>query len=364
MKIISLYLTLGLLMSNSALAIEVDLDKKWRGIWKNVENIEKVLPEEVGFRSVNVYDNFEITHITNAGFQYRNAGNDVGYGPNEQTYAEGYAIFVDDGSAVDKESGLHIDYYQGKKMWDRGLSVTQKNDQEKKYFKKIRTTFEAGFNCDKAGTHIEKRICAVALLARADNEVGQHYNKLRKTLNQSEKKALRNSQRAWLKKRNKMCQDKKNADDQCLSALYAERLLQLRKMADFDIGQTTSLLDVDYMNAIFSRSPRIWDDTVLRLVFNSHKQDEFSRKLMTYQPEIKGDISETEAVFTGEFEYSTIIWPADVIVQVSFQLVVNDKAQLWFSTSTKSEGGVDMKTHFGSDENPKSVVDWSGLRVK
>lgn len=360
MKIISLYLSLGFLMSNSALAITVDLDKKWLGVWKNVDNIEKVLPEEVGFRTVNVYDNFEITHVNKAGFEYRNAGNGVGYGPNEQTYAEGYAVFTDDGNAEDKVSGLRIDYYQGKKKWDRGLSVTIKNDQEKKYFKKSRTIFDAGFNCDKAGTHIEKRICAVALLARADNEVGQHYSQLRKILSQSEKKALRSSQRAWLKKRNYRCQDKKSADDQCLSALYAERLLQLRKMAGFDIGQTTSLLDMDYMKVIYSRSPRLWDDTVLRLVFNSHKQDEFSRKLMTYQPEIKGVVSNTEAVFTGKFEYSTIIWPADVTVQVSFQLVVNDKGQLWFSTSTKSAGDVDMKTHFGTDKKPKSVVDWPG----
>ena len=351
-------------MSNSTLAAEVDLDKRWLGVWKNVENIEKVLPDEVGFRTVNVYDDLEITNVTKAGFQYRNAGNDVGYGPNEQTYSEGYAVFTDDGNAEDKVSGLRIDYYQGKKMWDRGLSVTKKTDQEKKYFKKVRTTFEAGFNCDKAGTHIEKRICAVALLARADNEVGQYYRKLRKTLSLSEKKELRSSQRTWLKKRNKMCQDKKSADDQCLSALYAERLLQLRKMADLDIGQTTSLLDVNYMKVVYSRSPRLWDDTVLRLVFNSHKQDEFSRKLMTYQPEIKGVVSDAEAVFTGEFEYSTIIWPADVIVQVSFQLVVNDKGQLWFSTSTKSEGDVYMKTQFGSDKKPKSVVDWPGLKVK
>lgn len=362
MKTIYLYLTLGLLMSTSALSAEVDLDKKWLGVWKYVENIEKVLPEEVGFRTVNVYDNLEITNVTKAGFQYRNAGNDVGYGPNEQTYSEGYAVFTDEGNAEDKESGLRIDYYQAKKMWDRGLTVTHKTDHEKKYFKKVRTTFEAGFNCDKAGTHIEKRICAVALLARADNEVGQYYRKLRKTLSRPEKKEVRSSQRAWLKKRNKMCQDKRSANDQCLSALYAERLLLLRKMTDLNIGQTTSLLDVDYMKAVYSHSPRLWDNTVLRLVFNSHQQDEFSRKLMTYQPEIKGVVSDTEAVFTGKFEYSTIIWPADVIVQVSFQLVVNDKGQLWFSTSTKSEGDVDVKIHFGSDKKPKSVVDWSGLR--
>lgn len=364
MKIIYLYLTLGLLMPNMTLAAEIDLDKKWLGVWKHVENIEKVLPEEAGFRTVNIYDNFKITNASKAGFQYHNRGNDVGYGPNEQTYSEGYAVFTDDGNAEDKISGLRIDYYQGKKKWDRGLSVTQKNNKEKKHFKKVRTTFEAGFNCDKAGTHIEKRICAVALLARADNEVGQHYRKLRKTLSQSEKNELRSSQRAWLKKRNKMCQDKNAADDQCLSALYAERLLLLRKMADFNIGQTISLLDVDYMKSVYSRSPKFWDDTVLRLVFSSHKQDKFSKKLMTYQPEIKSVISDTEAVFTGGFEYSTIIWPADVIVQVSFQLVVNDKGQLWFSTSTKSEGDVSIKTHFNSDKKPKSVVDWSGLRMK
>lgn len=364
MKNISTCLILVFFIFNTALAAEPDLEKKWLGTWKNVNSLEKILPEEAHFRTRNIYDNFEVTRLTRNGFEYRNIGNDVGYGPNQQTYSQGYAVFTDEGNAEDKLSGLQIFYYQGNKKWDRGLSVKSKNEQEQKHFKQTRTTFDAGFNCDKAGTHIEKRICAVPLLARADKETGLLYKKLRKSLGNSAKSELRNTQRAWLKKRNKKCQDKDSADEQCLSALYAERILQLRKMSGFDVGQKTSLFDASYMKALYSRSNKLWDDTVLRLVFKSYKQDEFVQKWMTFNPGLKSVFSDNEAVFTGEFEYSTIVWPADVLVKQAFQLVVNDKAQLWFSIRTKAGDDVDVRTHFGIDNKPTSVINWLDLKKR
>lgn len=341
-----------------------ELEKKWSGTWKYVDKIEDVMPEEAPAMSVNVYDNLEISNVTDKGFSYRNVGNDVGYGPNEETYAEGTAVFTEQGNAKDKASGLRILFYQGKNKWDRGISLVQPGNKEKKHFKQVRTVFEAGFNCDKAGTHIEKRICHVALLARADKELGQLYKSLRKKLPKDKRSKLRRSQRAWMKKRNKFCQDKNKADEDCLSAFYASRLLSLRKMSDPDLGNKTQSLDADYMKAIYTKSPRLWEDTVIQLIFKSLKQDSAIKKWKTYRPAIKASFTNGEAVFSGQFIYETIIWPSNVIITVDFQFVVDEKAQMWFSTSTDQGQGHDVQTHFGPKKQSKSVKNWLVMMKK
>ncbi len=351
---------LGLLLT-FVVEAKTNTEEKWEGRWQKVETLEKVLPDEELFKSANFYDVFLIRNVTKIGFDYKNVGNDVGYGPNEMTYLQGSAAFSSESSVVDSKTGLVITFYQGKSKRDRGIQVKNKDGSINKYFKQIPTVFDAGFNCKKATTHIEIMICHVAIIAKADKELGSLYKKLRKTLAKKDAKELRRTQRSWIKERNKNCADKTQADELCLSKYYATRLLILRKMFDSDLGGKTPLLDNKYMEVVYNRSPELWEDTVLRLIFKSHKQNEFVKKWMTYQPETKAVFTSEEAVFTGQVQYETIIWPANVIVTIDYQLVIDEKSNVWFSTRSDYDRGIEVVTHFGSKDISKSVLKWVTL---
>ena len=79
----------------------------------------------------------------------------------------------------------------------------------------------AGFDCARAGTAVEKMICADAELSKLDDEMAAAY----KTALQNEKRAtsIRQKQEQWLKKRN-ICHD---AD--CVKRAYAAGLRGLAK---------------------------------------------------------------------------------------------------------------------------------------
>lgn len=77
----------------------------------------------------------------------------------------------------------------------------------------------ASFDCAKAGTKVEKMICADAELSRLDEELSAAY----KTALQDEKRAdsIRQAQKQWMKERNK-CQDAV-----CLESSYLNRIKDL-----------------------------------------------------------------------------------------------------------------------------------------
>lgn len=337
---------------------KTNIEEKWEGRWQKVDSPGKILPDEELFKSANIYDVFLISNVTKIGFDYKNVGNDVGYGPNEMTYAQGSAVFISDNNALDSVNNLKIAFYQGKVKQDRGIQVVNKNQTINKYFKQIPTVFDAGFNCKKASTHIEVMICHVAIIAKADKELGALYKKLRKTINKKEAADLRRTQRVWVKKRNTKCQNRTRADEVCLSSLYASRLLNLQGMLRTQLVNDKQSLDNKYMKDVYGRSQRLWDDTVLRLIFKSHKQDEFVKKWMTYQPDTKAVFTSDEAVFTGQIQYETIIWPANVIVTIDYQLIVDKESNIWFSTRSDYGRGIDVETHFGPKEVSKSVLKW------
>jgi len=338
----------------------VSLEVKWAGLWKNVKNLNQIMPEEEPVVSVNVYDLLRITNVNENGFTYRNAGNDVGYGPNEVTYFQGQAVYNRGGDAVDKKNNVKLFFTQGEKKWDRGITLVSVG-KIRKFFKQKRTVFEAGFNCDKAGTPIEKEICSQPVLARADREMGVLYRQLRKNLKESERSALRKKQRSWIKDRNKKCQDKQQADKVCLSAYYSLRLLQLRKQSNPEIGGDTRHLDAAYMNVIYERNAKIWEDTVFRLFMAGIKKEDALLEWKKYNPKIEAKFTDTEAVFTGKYQFQTIIWPNDVNVSKAFQIVVGDKSRVWLSISTGTGHAPETIT-YGSKPLPLSVMQWLDIQ--
>src|SRR5258708_1589890 len=79
----------------------------------------------------------------------------------------------------------------------------------------------APFDCSKASSPAEKRICSDPLLAKMDQEMGTLYRNL--IQNSKNAKAWQADQRAWLVERNRC-----NSDDGCLRSKYLERLVILR----------------------------------------------------------------------------------------------------------------------------------------
>lgn len=332
-----------------------NLERKWGGTWEEVDSLNYIMPEEELFKSVNVYNILEISNINENGFNYQHVGNDVGYGPNEVTYQQGLAAYTKEGHAKDKINNTLLHFTQGEKKWDRGITLVNK-DKSNSYFKQKRTVFEAGFDCDKAGTHIERKICAMPVLARADKEMGKLYSALRKKLRKSERNKLRKDQRSWMKKRNKQCQDKVKADQVCLSDFYASRLLILRKNTDPALGEK-GILDSVYMEAIYSRNSKFWKDTVFRLTLANLQKDSLVKEWEKYQPDIKAIFSDKEVIITGSYQYETIVWPNNVVVSKVFQIVVDHNAQMWLSVSTDIGKGFVVNT-LGPGNLPVSVNSW------
>jgi len=318
------------------------------------------MPEEELKKSVNIYDFLRITKVTKNGFSYRNAGNDVGYGPNEVTYFQGEAVYTDDGHVFDKKNNTRLVFTQGKQKWDRGITIVGE-DNNQKFFKQKRTVFEAGFNCDKADTHIEKEICAQPVLARADREMGKLYRQLRKTLPDTERSDLRKKQRHWVKARNKLCQNELHADTQCLSTKYALRLLQLRKQSDEEFGGNNQLFDAAYIKTIYGRSTKIWEDTVFHLYMVGIKKEDVLLEWKKYKPEFDAKFTVKDVVLTGKYQYQTIIWPNDVVVSKVFQMVVDDKSQVWISINTDTGSGPEINT-YGPEERPLIVKNWANAQ--
>lgn len=61
------------------------------------------------------------------------------------------------------------------------------------------------FNCNGTLNPLESLLCAEPRLARADGVMGEAYKQLRQRLGSREQQALRDSQRAWLKERDRAC---------------------------------------------------------------------------------------------------------------------------------------------------------------
>jgi len=87
----------------------------------------------------------------------------------------------------------------------------------------------ASFDCARAGTPVERAICADAGLARLDREVAQAYaQRIADIEAASDKEAVRAAQRGWLGRRDAACRDQAGpALGACLTGVYRARLAEL-----------------------------------------------------------------------------------------------------------------------------------------
>lgn len=76
----------------------------------------------------------------------------------------------------------------------------------------------ASFDCKKAGTFVEKEICADATLSKLDDALTANYRMMMGSNLGDGGAGLKKEQRAWLAKRNKC------ATNKCLTDLYRERV--------------------------------------------------------------------------------------------------------------------------------------------
>jgi len=78
----------------------------------------------------------------------------------------------------------------------------------------------ASFDCGKAGTKVERLICADSAISRLDDELAKIYGGALKL--SPDKNQLMQEQREWLKARNRKC-----SDERCLVISYQERIKEL-----------------------------------------------------------------------------------------------------------------------------------------
>ena len=95
----------------------------------------------------------------------------------------------------------------------------------------------ASFNCEKAGTPIEKSICANEVLDELDSQLGQLYGELKGSLSSSKVEALTKQQHDWLKKRDTSCEA---YEIDCLRDLYEQRIADLSHSSSSNSPRITS----------------------------------------------------------------------------------------------------------------------------
>lgn len=135
--------------------------------------------------------------------------------------------------------------------------------------------FAASFDCSKAGTRVEKAICADAAVSELDSQLGRTYSDLIRGLPQKDATNLRNEQKIWIGTRNQ-CKDAK-----CLSDLYHQRVEYLnRRIQELQYAgkdmEVVSVLEQTYDNAaslVVRFSVPVKNDSDFRRYFEVSKDD-------------------------------------------------------------------------------------------
>ena len=77
----------------------------------------------------------------------------------------------------------------------------------------------ASFDCQKASTSVEKEICSNPTLGKLDEALAENYKyMMASNIGDGARKDLKQTQRAWIAKRNKC------ADGKCIEAAYRSRV--------------------------------------------------------------------------------------------------------------------------------------------
>ncbi len=106
----------------------------------------------------------------------------------------------------------------------------------------------ASYDCKKAQTTIEKTICNNSALSRADEQMGNAYNKLKNSLESVEAQNFHQEQREWLEFRNVNCLAE---DVSCLLAINLNRaaILNFRMSPQFTTAMTTQISGMYAINS-------------------------------------------------------------------------------------------------------------------
>ena len=217
----------------------------------------------------NIYSIFRIKDADECGFTYSSECRDIPYGPNAEWKGEERAVFSGPFGAANPVTGT---------TFSLRVNPEDRNDRVMKVehiqcshigathdvFVFRRSVYQAGFDCDKATTLIEKTICGHELIAQGDNEMSRLYQELVETLPATRVQTLRSVQRGWLKERNRDCLIDDAVDDVCLARLYSDRLASLAKLKDPSLGNEPRF-DATYALALVIRGADLREDTVTRL---------------------------------------------------------------------------------------------------
>ena len=92
----------------------------------------------------------------------------------------------------------------------------------------------ASFDCTKATTAVEKKICQNGALSRLDDRMAETYRSVASA--RPNDATLRSDQAVWLQRRNRC------ADESCLAAVYTERISALAAISEKPVGTDSDLL--------------------------------------------------------------------------------------------------------------------------
>ncbi len=134
--------------------------------------------------------------------------------------------------------------------------------------------FEAGFDCQRATSSIEKTICQSRWLANADKELAELFkNALAK--NSAGAKQVKTTQRAWLGRRNATCETSADLAN-CIADQYLTRLHELLGASkNRKASITKRLAHADYVKSSYDESrDALWNDPTVRLLVFRHLGEE------------------------------------------------------------------------------------------
>lgn len=265
-----------------------------------------------------------ITDVDTNGFEYSVVERVSPNSPNIVSYEEGRASFLGPFAATSSKGGtLSLTVAVGNRI-DRAIVYEGVTYQYK------RTTFEAGFDCEKATTRIEISVCQNALLATGDRHLNNLYRELLNVLSADRARTLRAEQRSWLAKRNRDCRHGEVSSASCLARLYSDRLVALARLRDPELG-TGSLFDSAYVRAMLTRDTDMSRDVATRLAMYP-----LEMKLSVSQIDGNGVLLSGEYVGPGEETWPPIEATFPIAgYAYSDMLYVDQAGKLW--TASHSE---------------------------
>jgi len=213
--------------------------------------------------------------------------------------------------------------------------------------------YEAGFDCGKAQSAVEKRICGNRWLAAADKELSTAFMTAEKAAKGEAKKSLKTAQRNWLADRNKACEAAK--EDSCLADRYLARLGELRALARKRSGNQLLVFE-DYLKSSYDECrDALWNDPGFRLMVFRRLGEERTEMFFAHTIYFAEDTKKSTKGMTEIALFSNVRG----IPQTAATLL-NKQGDLWIGYQT-TEGGRWRQLVFGptgSKPVPPTISEW------